>query len=287
MPHPLRVLLAGALFATGGALIKSCEFPSLQRAALRAVIAAITIFALLPEARRWPTRGTMLLALPYFGATCLFVVANTLTTAANTIFMQSTAPLWVALLAPVLIQEQPTRRDLLTMTGILAGMVLFFMAPETGSSKATSPRLGDLLALGSGISFGLLLLGMRWLSRRGTGEAPVAVAWGSAFAAPLALALMPLAGQELVTGDASSWGIIVFLGTCQVGLAYVLLVRALPHVKAVTASLLLMIEPALNPVIAFGVHREVPHALAIAGGGLIIASVALGAAAGRRLPRVR
>ncbi|MCR9244940.1 MAG: EamA family transporter [bacterium] len=271
----MRLLLAGALFATGGALIKSCDFPSLQRAGLRALIAAITLFALLPDARRRPGRSTWLLALPYFCATCFFVVANTLTTAANTIFLQATAPLWVAMLSPVLLREPPTRRDVLAMVGIMLGMTLFFLAPANASSTAPSPRIGDMFAAASGLGFGVLLLGMRWLSRHGGSDAPVAIAWGNAITAPLAFALMPLVGQTPVLGDRGDWLTITYLGTIQVGLAYVLLLRATPHVSAVTASLLLMIEPALNPVIAFAVHGESPHWLVLLGGTLIVAAVAL------------
>ncbi|MCA8952882.1 MAG: DMT family transporter [Planctomycetes bacterium] len=277
MPSSLLVLLAGALFATGGALIKSCDFPSLQRAGLRAAVAAATVFALLPAARRRPGRGTLLLVLPYFGATCCFVVANTLTTAANAIFLQATAPAWVALLGPLLLHESPRRRELLTMAGIAVGMALCFAAPATALATAPSPRLGDLFGLLSGLSFGLLLLGMRWLSRRGEHEAPAAIAWGNTCAAPLALLLMPLVGQTPVAGSASDWLVILILGTCQVGLAYVLLVRAAPEVSALRASLLLMVEPALNPILAFAVHGERPHWLTIAGGTLILASVASGA----------
>ena len=284
MPPTVAVLIAGALFATGGAVIKSCELPSLQRAGLRALIAAITLFALLPAARRWPTRRTMLLVLPYFGATCCFVMANTMTTAANAIFLQSTAPLWVALLGPLLLRERPSREDLLTMAGILAGMTLFFMAPSTQSDTAPSPRLGDLLGLATGISFGLVLLGLRWLSRTAPTEAPLAIAWGNAFAAPIALLLMPAFGQQMIWGSALDWGLIVYLGTIQVGVAYVLLTNALPRIKAIRASLLLMIEPALNPVIAFAVHDEAPHALTLAGGALIVSSVAFGTMLRRTAP---
>ncbi len=282
MSPVLRVLLTGILFATGGAMIKSCDFPSLERAALRAAIAAVTIFALLPQTRRWPTRGTMLLLLPYFGATCLFVVANTLTTAANTIFLQATAPLWVAMLGPLLLHEKPTRRDLLTMLGIVCGMSLFFVAPEVESATAPSPRLGDLIALGTGLSFGLLLLGIRWLSRQGRDEAPLAIAWGNAFTAPMAAMLMPVFGQEWTAGTGNDWAVMIYLGVVQVGIAYALLVRAAKQIPAVTVSLILMVEPALNPVIAFAVHGETPHPLAIAGGALIVASVAGAALSARR-----
>jgi len=234
------------------------------------------MFLLLPEARRWPTARTMRLVLPYFGATCLFVVANTLTTAANSIFLQSTAPLWVALLGPLLLHERPQRSDLLVLGCILAGMTLFFLAPATSSATAPSPRLGDVIAILSGISFALLLLGLRWLGRTSPGETGAAIAWGNAFTVPLAFSLMPVVGQTPILGDGSDWLVILYLGTLQVGLAYVMLVRAMPHVTAVQASLLLMIEPALNPLIAFFVHGERPHWLVFVGGALIVLSVVAG-----------
>ncbi|MBK8101512.1 MAG: DMT family transporter [Planctomycetes bacterium] len=288
MPPHVRLLLAGSLFATGGALIKLCGFPSLERAGVRAIFAALTLFVLLPPARRWPSRRILPLMLPYFGATVLFVVANTLTTAANAIFLQATAPLWVSLGGLVLLRERPSRIDLLVLVCIAFGMTLFFLAPAEASATAPDPRLGDWLAIGSGVSFGLLLIGFRWLGRQGQDEQCAAVAWGNLLTAPLALSLAPLLGQELIVGTAQDWTVIAVMGVFQVGLAYSLLVRAMPHVPAVQASLLLMIEPALNPVIAFGVHGERPHVLAIAGGVVIIAAVVLGSVlTARRAPRLR
>lgn len=286
MRPQIRVLLAGSLFATGGALIKSCDFPSLQRAGLRAAIAAVAVFVLLHEARRWPSWRVLLLIPAYFGATCLFVVANTLTTAANAIFLQSTAPMWVALLSPVLLRERPRRSDLATLVCIVAGMALFFIAPATSAATAPEPRLGDLVALASGLSFALLLVGMRWLGRSAGGpggnEACAAIAWGNVGTVPLAFALMPVVGQAPIAGAPRDWLVIVTLGLFQVGLAYALLVRAMPLVPAVQASLLLMIEPALNPVIAFAVHGERPHVLALLGGVLIVSAVLAGSVLGRR-----
>jgi DME family drug/metabolite transporter len=277
----VRVLLAGALFATGGALIKGCDYPSLQRAGMRAVLAAGVLFLLLPEARRWPNARILRLVLPYFGATCLFVVANTLTTAANAIFLQSTAPLWVVLLGPLLVGERSRRGDLGTLACIAVGMTLFFLAPTEAVATAPEPRLGDWIAIASGVSYALLLLGMRWLGQSGKGEASAAVAWGNLCTFPLAFALMPLVGQTPLLGTPRDWLVIAVLGTLQVGLAYALLVRAIPHVPAVQASLLLMIEPALSPLIAFAAHGERPHPLAIAGGALILGAVVLPALVAR------
>ena len=256
MPPTLRVLLAGALFASGGALLKSCDFPSLQRAGLRTGIAAVTLFVLLPTARRWPNLRILRLVLPYFGATVLFVIANTLTTSANAIFLQSTAPMWVLVFAPLLLRERATRRDLLVFAGVAAGMSLCFLAPTTVQRTAPDPRTGDLFALASGISFALLLMGMRWLTRSGPDETSTALAWSNTFAMPLAFLLMPFAGQTPVLGTAHDWIVIGVLGVFQVGIAYVVLASAIRHVAAVRTSLLLMIEPALNPVITFVVLGE-------------------------------
>ena len=272
----LRVLIAGALFATGGALIKSCEMPSLQRAGLRALFAAVTIFALMPQTRRLPGRRVLWVLPAYFMATVLFVVANSLTTAANTIFLQSTAPLWVLVLGPLLLGERAGRRDLIVFVGIAAGMTLCFVAPSEALATAPDPRAGDALALVSGIGFALLLLGMRWLSRHGDDASASAVAWGNAAAFPLAFLLMPLVDQTPSLGTTTDWLVLATLGIVQVGIAYVVLVRAMPQVPAVRASLLLMIEPALNPLIALAVHGESPHWLTFAGGALIIGSVAAG-----------
>jgi len=272
-----RVLLAGALFATGGVLIKSCDFPSLQRAGLRAAVAAITLFVLLPAARRWPTWRMLVLVPAYFGATCLFVVANTLTTAADAIFLQSTAPLWLVLLGPLLLRELPTRRDLVTLVGIAAGMLLCFLAPATAQATAPDPQLGGAIALASGICYALLLLGLRWLGHTPTDaslpprdDGPAAIAWGNACTFPIAFALMPVTGQTAIPGNTQDWLVIALLGSCQVGLAYALLARALPQVPAMQASLLLMIEPALNPLLTFLGHGELPHGLVFAGGALIL-----------------
>lgn len=273
VPPAFRLLLTAALFASGGALLKACDFPALQRAGLRAAIAAATIFVLLPEARRWPNARILRLVPAYFGATCLFVVANSLTTAANAIFLQSAAPLWIVLLAPWLLHERPTRADLVTLLGVGAGMTLFFVAPAEVQATAPNPRLGDWIAVASGVSYALLLIGMRWLSRAGDGEQSAAVAWGNVLTFPLAFALMPLFGQQPIVGSAQDWAVIGVLGVFQVGLAYAILVRAIAHVPAMRASLVMMVEPVLNSVVTWLVHGEAPHWLAAIGGALILGSV--------------
>ena len=277
VPPALRVLLAGALLSTGGSLIKLQTLPSLQRAGSRALLAALVIFLLLPQARRLPTRRILLLAPAYFGATALFVVANTMTTAANAIFLQSTAPLWVVLLAPLLLGERPSRSDLAVLFGVAVGMALFFVAPAAEAATAPNPRLGDWIAIASGVSFALLLIGMRWLARGGSGEECAAIAWSNLIACPLAFACMPLVGQTPIAGVPLDWVVVGALGTLQMGLAYSLLVTGIPHVSALQASLLTMIEPVLSAGIAWLAHGEAMHPMAMLGAACIVAAVLAGA----------
>lgn len=274
VPPAVRLLLTAALFASGGTLLKLCAFPALERAGIRAAIAALAIFVMLPAARRWPTGRMLLLAPAYFGATVLFVVANSLTTAANAIFLQSAAPLWIVLFGPWLLHERPTHRDFVTLLGVGAGMALFFVAPTEVQATAPNPRLGDWFAVASGVSYALLLLGLRKLSKGSDQAQCAAIAWGNALTFPVALSLGFLPWFDApILGSAQDWLVIVVLGVFQVGLAYAILVRTIQHVPAMRASLVMMVEPVLNSLLAWLVHGERPHALALGGGALILGTV--------------
>ena len=114
-----------------------------------------------------------------------------------------------------------------------------------------------------------MMMGLRWLGAGAGGAAAAAVVAGNlmAFAVALPFALPLAAGPA----DAA---ILVYLGVFQIGIAYPLLLRALRHLSAIEASLLLFVEPVLSPVWAFLVHGERPGAWAIAGGALILAATA-------------
>src|SRR3990172_9137079 len=96
----LQLLAAAVLFSTGGAAIKACTLSSWQIASFRSVIAAVALFLLLPDARRRWTWRAVAVGAAYAATLMLFVLGNKLTTAANTIFLQSTAPLYILLLGP-------------------------------------------------------------------------------------------------------------------------------------------------------------------------------------------
>lgn len=265
----LQVLGAALLFSTGGAAIKAAQFTSWQVAGLRSGVAALAIWLLVPASRKL-ARGpelnrAALVGVAYAATLVLFVLANKLTTAANTIFLQDTAPLYILLLSPILLHEPIRRRDVGFMLIIGIGMALFFVGRQASYVTAPDPLRGNAFALMSGLAYACMLLGLRWMAKSG-GSPAAAAGLGNSFAFLVALpAMLPLG-----THAASDWLIILYLGVLQIGLAYSLLSAGIRHLGAVEVSLLLFLEPALSPLWAWLVHGEVPGPYAAVGGTLII-----------------
>lgn len=270
------VLAAALLFSTGGAAIKACTLGPWQVAGFRSGIAGLALWLLLPAARRGWTWRTFLTGLFYAATLILFVAANKLTTSANAIFLQSTAPLYLLFLGPLVLREPVRRSDIVVMAAVGAGMALLFSGTPATAATAPNPPLGNLLAALSGFTWACTIAGLR-LAGRGIhrdgedpGAATVVVGNFIAFLACLPLAL-PAAPAALDVA------VIAYLGLFQVGLAYVFLTRSLRSVPGLEASTLLLAEPVFNPVWSWAVHGENPGFQAVAG-GLVIVLAALGGA---------
>ena len=265
----LQLLGAALLFSTGGAAIKAAAFTGWQIASLRSGFAALALVLIAPGARRGWSRYSVLVGVAYAACLTLFVLANRLTTAANTIFLQSTAPLYLLILAPWLLKEPVRRQDVGFMLTVAFGLTLFFVGVEQPAATAPDPVRGNLLALISGFCWALTVVGLRWLSaKEGRGSPIAAVTSGNltAFLVTLPFAL-PLGAHSI-----ADWSVLVYLGVFQIALAYVLLTSAINHIPALEASVILLIEPALNPVWAWLVQGEVPGIWAMAGGVIILAA---------------
>lgn len=262
------------LFSTAGAAIKACALTSWQVASFRAGVAALAVMVLVPAARRGVSARAALVGVAYAVTVVLFVLANKLTTAASAIFLTATSPLYIVLLQPLLLRERVARSDLGALAALCAGLVLVLLGVPTAGRTAPDPELGNLLAVVSGATSALMMVGLRWLAR-GTddtsGAAPAAVVLGNlfAFAAVLPLAL-PVAHARSTDGL-----LLVYLGVFQIGVAYALLLSALRHVAALEASLLLFVEPVLSPVWAWLFHGERPGAWTLAGGAVILTTTAV------------
>jgi drug/metabolite transporter (DMT)-like permease len=268
--HRLQILGAAALFSTGGAAIKAVELSNWQVACFRSGIAAIALLIILPGSRRFWQPHTLLVGLAYASTMVLYVSANKLTTAANTIFLQSTAPMYVLLLGPWFLRERVRRSDLLFTLSLVVGLALFFVGIEPPQVTAPSPFWGNILGAVAGLMWALTLVGLRWLGRRGGESRPAeaSVVAGNLIACVVCLPMIfPLAATRTL-----DWALVSYLGVFQIGVAYILLTRGVRHVPALETSLLILLEPVLNSVWAWLVHGEQPGPWSLAGCAIILIS---------------
>lgn len=277
----LEVLAAAALFSSGGAVIKAVHLTGWQVALLRSTVAALTLLVLMREVRRRPNPRVLGVGVAYAATLILFVLANKLTTSASAIYLQSTAPLYVLLLSPWLLKERIRGRDVAFMVALAAGLGLFFVGFDPVSATAPNPKLGNLLATASGLTWALTVMGLRALGKGGESWGPAGAFWGNIFAALLCLPMaLPLAGARPL-----DFALVGYLGVFQIGLAYLFLIRGLVRVRAFEASLLLLLEPVLNPIWTWLVHGERPGVWSIAGALVILLATLLKAWADGRAAR--
>jgi len=255
------ILAAAVLWSTAGAAIKSVGLDAWQTAGGRSLVAGLFLLALVRETRARPTLPVALVAIAYAFTVVLFVLATKLTTAANAIFIQDTAPLWVLALSPWLLGERPTRGELLAIPLYGAGLGLFFLDELTSGQV-----LGNVVAALSGVAFAFSIVGLRRLRHEG----PAALVWGNVLAAAVTLPLWS-SGPAATPRDL---GLLVYLGVFQLGLAYLAFSRGMTGTPAIEASLLVLLEPVLNPIWTFLFTGERPGPWAIAGGAVVLGATA-------------
>ncbi len=270
------ILAAALLFSTGGAAVKLTSLTGWQVASLRSGIAAITLLLILPSARRDWSHRTLLVSCAYAATMISFVLANKLTTAANAVFLQSTAPLYVLVLSPLVLDESIRRKHIVFMVSLAAGMLLIFAGNQGQSATAPDPLLGNIIGTVTGFCWALTVIGLRWLGRESqrsssSAHPEAAVVGGNLIAGLVALpAALPVSSP-----NATDWMSVSFLGVFQIAIAYVFLVRGVRRVGALEVSLLVLLEPVLSPVWAWLIHGEVPSSLALLGGSVIVAATAV------------
>jgi drug/metabolite transporter (DMT)-like permease len=225
---------------------------------------------MLPASRRGFGKISILVGAGYAATMICFVLANKMTTAANTIFLQSSAPIYLVLIGPLFLKEPIRRREIVFMGVLFLGLVLFFVGTEAPVATAPRPFAGNMIALASGVFWAITVASLRYMGRDGgrAGGAAASVVAGNVIASlvalPFALPITDVRPADLA--------VVSFLGVIQIGLAYVFLTYGLAHVGALAASLLLLAEPVLNPLWAWLVHGERPSAWSMAGGLVIVAA---------------
>lgn len=268
------LLLAGALcWSLAGVLFKYVEWPGLAAAAGRGLIAALFLLAISWRSLRF-TWSTLQLgaAAAYAACTILFTLANKMTTAANAILLQYTAPVWIALLGAWWLGEKTTRRDWITIGIVLTGLVLFFYDGIQANNLA-----GILVALASGLGFAVMTLCMR---RQKDSSALESIILGNLLSVAVGLPAL----WQAPALPAGGWAALTLLGVVQLGLAYYLYSHAIKHVTALEAVLIPILEPILNPLWVMLTIGEKPSGLALLGGAIVLGAVTIRAIISIRQP---
>jgi drug/metabolite transporter (DMT)-like permease len=265
----LYLLIAVVLFSTSGLMIKLTTLDALALTAGRSMVAGLIFLLYLRRPQFTWSVAQIGGAFGYIGAQVFFVAATQLTSAANAVLLQFTAPIYVALFGIWFLGERARRVDWITMAVIGFGMTLFFAGGLTASGI-----LGNVYAILSGISLAWLVLFMR---KQKDGSPLETVLLGSIFATVL---FLPALWRS--TPTPADWGIILFLGVFQLGVPFILYSTAIRYLDAVEAILIQALEPILNPIWVFLAVGERPSPQALLGG-----IVVFGAVIGRSLTLAR
>lgn len=261
------VLIAVFLWSTGGLFIKLTSLDAYQVTFFRSLFAALTVIVITRKDGLKIDAFGVFTSIIYAALLFLFVWATKKTTAANAIFLQYTAPIYILALAPFVIGEKFHWRDLITVVVVLAGMSLFFV----GQLRLEDYQ-GNIAALFSGIFLGLYIMLLRHPRAKGFNPT-IAVIYGN-----LLLAAMNAPTGISVIGSmtALDWIAVTFLGVFQIGISYILFIKGVVGgTRPLDASLIGFIEPLLNPVWVFIFVGEQPSKWAILGGAIIILAIAV------------
>src|SRR5262245_42660866 len=264
----LLVLGAAILWSTGGLFIKATHLSAFELSFGRSLLAAITIAIVTRREGFGINRISALTSVLYAALLILFVLATKKTTAANAIFLQYTAPVYVLILEPIFYREKFRRRDLITVAACVGGMSLFFV----GKLRPDDIQ-GNLYALASGVCFALFFLLLRHSKARNVNRASSAI-YGNLIVVLICAPAFFAAARRGISAEDCAW--IAYLGIVQIGFAYLLFTLAMARgVRSLDAGIIGYIEPVLNPIWVFLFIGERPSGWAIVGGAIIILSVIL------------
>jgi drug/metabolite transporter (DMT)-like permease len=264
-PPLVLVLIAVLLWSTGGLFIKLTNLDAYQVTFFRSLFAAITVLLLTRKAGLKIDLFGIFTSIIYAALLFLFVWATKKTTAANAIFLQYTAPIYILILGPFIIGEKVHFRDLVTVVVVLAGMSLFFIG-----KLEISDYQGNVAALFSGVFLGLYIMLLRHPRAEGFNPT-IAVIYGNLL---LAVVTAPSGIAALPIMRFTDWAAVIFLGVVQIGISYIFFIKGVKGgTRPLDASLIGFIEPLLNPVWVFVFIGEKPSEWAVLGAVIVISAI--------------
>ena len=256
------MVLVTLIWSSNGLLIKLVVWSPMSISGLRSLFAALVLLPFLGKPRHLVSFDTLMGSLGFTGALITFVIATKLTTAANAIFLQLTAPVYVALLSGWILGERVRVLDWVITGIILSGMLLFF-----GDNLTVDGFWGNICAIISAICWAIFVL----FSRRQKDDSPLKIPiLGHGICALLGIPFIVISGLP-----ESGWFWIIPMGTIGAGLSFVLYTVVIKHLKAIEAIITQTIEPVFNPIWVFLAVGETPGPWALLGGMVVLSSVTL------------
>lgn len=254
------LIITSILWSFGGIIIKSITWNSYAIIGLRSLIALAVLIPFVQKLRIPQNVYSVLSILCYVGLICTCVAATKLTTAANAILLQYTAPIYSMLFGYWVMHEPIRRKDIIAIGFLFGGMVIFLFDGLAGGHL-----IGNLLALLSGVCYGLMGVFMR---RDPSGNPAQNVVWGNLIAF---LIMIPFMGQVEVTK--TNLLLITIMGLVQLGIPYILYSIAIRHVTSLEITLITVLEPIMNPVWVLLIIGEVPGWFSVLGGIIVLGTV--------------
>lgn len=271
----LLMCLCAFLWSIGGLFIKLLPWNAAAICGVRSGISALIILLYMAKMKyRLTLKNPMvwLAGLGLMGTMLLFVSANKLTTSANAIVLQSTAPLYIMVISALFFRAHYSRREYVLVAITMGGIALFFLDQLTPGGL-----LGNVLALLSGLTMALMYTASGRLPDDDSSMSALVVGHTAA-----ALAGMPFLFLTQVEISPLTVSAILILGVFQLGIPYILYAIAVRRCSPLSCSLIGMIEPLFNPVWVLLVLGEKPGFFALIGGIIVLGTVTLWSVANAR-----
>lgn len=265
----IMLAITALLWSTSGVFVKALSWGPVSILAGRGLFTSIVFLLYMRRLPRQWSKWMLLAAGMSMLTQFLFVASTKLTTAANSIFLQYTAPIYVVLLGYWLLRERPSRADWVSMALIFLGLFLFF-----GDQLSPQGFYGNILAVISGVTSAVMMVAFR-AQKDAHPEDSILVA-------SLVMAVLGFPSILKESHTLTNWAIVAYLGIFQIGLAFILFTQSIKHIPALEANLIGTLEPILNPVWVYLFLGEAMGAFALVGGLVVLAGVIVSAVGSAR-----
>lgn len=257
------------LWSTSGFFIKYLTINAFQISFYRSLIAAITVFVICVLRKQKLKfefdKVSNFAAVFYAGILILFVIATKMTTAANAIFLQFTAPIYLVALEPVILKTKFEPKNIITILICIAGMILFFFGKlELGNIY------GNVIAIGSGICFAMFSLLLKYKKVKHKSENTLNnIIMGNVLVAIIAgFIIFPD-----FTLDLKQALILTYMGAIQIGVSYIIFNEGIKYVSATESMIIATLEAMFNPIWVFIGIGEAPSIYSIFGAVIIFGAI--------------